>query len=105
MQSYKELERDELLVMSQIPWCYLIAEDYPYGSFSAWLSGLDESTVDRLELYYSVNPQKIPQYIYIVKSNNFGPLFLQHDEIVDGAKTHGYSVEENDVSYKLQKLG
>ena len=105
MQGYKELERDELLVMSQIPWCYLIAEDYPYGSFSAWLSGLDGSTVERLELYYSANPQKIPQYIYIVKSNNFGPLFLQHDEIVDGAKTYGYSVEENDVSYKLQKLG
>ena len=33
------------------------------------------------------------------------PNFNCPDEIVDGAKTHGYSVEENDVSYKLQKLG
>jgi len=103
MQHYRTQEKDQLLVMSQIPWCYLIADDYPYGTFSAWLSGLDSSTVERLELYYSVNPEKIPEYIYIVKSNAFGPLFLQHDDIVNGAAKHGYAVEENEISYKLER--
>ena len=103
MQSYREADRGELLIMSQIPWCYLIADDYPYGSFSAWLSGLDESTVQRLELYYQINPDKIPDYIYIVKSNAFGPLFLQHEDIVAGAESHGYTLLESAVSYKLHK--
>ena len=103
MQSYRETDRGELLIMSQIPWCYLIAEDYPYGSFSAWLSGLDESTVERLELYYEINPEKIPEYIHIVKSNAFGPLFLQHEDIIAGAESHGYTLTESAVSYKLHK--
>ena len=103
MQSYRQADRGELLIMSQIPWCYLIADDYPYGSFSAWHSGLDESTVQRLELYYQINPDKIPDYIHIVKSNAFGPLFLQHEDIVAGAEKHGYTVSESAVSYKLHK--
>lgn len=103
MHSYTELERGELLVMSQIPWCYLIADDYHYGTFSAWLSGLDDSTVSRLELYYSINPHKIPDYIYIVKSNAFGPLFLQHEDILKGAESQGYELLETDVGYKLHK--
>lgn len=103
MQSYRDADREELLIMSQIPWCYLIADDYPYGSFSAWLSGLDDSTVERLELYYSINPEKIPEYIYIVKTNAFGPLFLQHEDIAAGAESHGYALSESAVSYKLHK--
>lgn len=103
MQSYREADRDQLLIMSQIPWCYLIAEDHPYGTFSAWLSGLDDTTVERLELYYSINPHKLPAHIYIVKTNAFGPLFLQHEDIVAGAEAHGYSLEESAVSYKLHK--
>lgn len=103
MESYRHADRGELLIMSQIPWCYLIADDYPYGSFSAWLSGLDRATVQRLELYYSINPDKIPDYIYIVKSNAFGPLFLQHDDIVAESESHGYTLEESAVGYKLHK--
>lgn len=103
MQYLRGQEKQRLLVMSQIPWCYLIADDVPYGTFSTWLSGLDDSTVDRLELYYSINPKNIPTHIYIVKSNAFGPLFLQHEDIVNGAAAHGYTIEENGVSYKLCK--
>ena len=103
MQYYTERPRQELLVMSQIPWCYLIAEDYPYGSFSAWLSGLDESTVQRLQLYYSLNPDKLPRYIYIVKDSAFGPLYLQRENILSDAGQYGYTVTENSVSYKLEK--
>jgi len=103
MQYLSARKEERLLVMSQIPWCYLIADDMPYGTFSAWLSGLDDSTVERLELYYSVNPENIPKHIYIVKSNAFGPLFLQHDDVVKGAAAYGYTLEENSVSYKLYK--
>lgn len=103
MQSYAEAEPGRLLVMSQIPWCYLIADDYPYGSFSAWLSGLDSSTVERLELYYSINPEMKPEYIHIVKSNAFGPLYLEGEAIAAGAAEHGYELEESSVSYKLRK--
>ena len=43
----------------------MIPENMKYASFSAWLSGLDEVTNDRLRLYYKANPEKFPDFIYI----------------------------------------
>ena len=63
MQYYSEKERGNILVYAQETWCYLIPDDYPSASFSAWLSGTDESTQQRLALYYRLNPEKYPEYI------------------------------------------
>ena len=78
-------------------------DDYPYASFSAWLSGLNEETERRLALYYDMNPAKEPQYIYILKDNAFAQPGLDSAAIRAAAEENGFSVTENDVSWKLEK--
>lgn len=102
--AYSDKERGNILVCAQETWCYLILDDYPYSTFSAWLSGIDEVTAERLELYYGINPQKSPRYIYILKDNAFAQPDIDTGEVYAAAKKYGYAVEENDVSYKLEKF-
>lgn len=100
---YSDKERGNILVCAQETWCYLILDDYPYASFSAWLSGIDDVTAERLALYYSLNPQKEPRYIYILKDNAFAQPGIDANEVYEAAESYGYSLEENDISFKLEK--
>jgi hypothetical protein len=68
---------------------------------SAWISDDDnaqDSNIARLKTYYSLNPDKTPKYIYIPKSANwdFSNIYIE-------AARYGYSIVENDISYKLSK--
>ena len=96
---YNDKERDEILFLTAKTWCYLRAGDYPYGTLSAWISGEKPSSIERLKVYYSVNPEKKPTYIYIPKSSEWD-LSNIHAE----ASNYGYTVNENSVSYKLEKV-
>ncbi len=102
MSEYKG-ENGNILIYSQQAWEYLAA-DMPYASFSAWLSGLDEETDTRLELYFSMNPDKVPDYIFIPKTSAFGEDNIAPETIYSAAEKHGYSIDENDLSYKLYRL-
>ena len=104
MQYYSEKERGNILVYAQETWCYLILDDYPYASFSAWLSGTDESTQQRLALYYRLNPEKYPEYIYILKNTAFSQPNIDASEVYAAAEKHGFSVTENELSSKLEKI-
>lgn len=108
-QSYENIYRDmqsfsdkdgKILVYSQQGWEYLIA-DRPYASFSAWLSGLDKTSVERLELYYRTAPENSPDIIYIPKTSAFGELNFSSDRIYKAAETGGYSVGESGTGYIL----
>jgi len=101
MAEYKGRDGN-ILVYSQQAWEYLIP-DMPYATFSAWLSGLDEKTNERLALYYDMNPGKIPDHIYIPKASAFGELNIPPEQIYSDAERCGYMIEENEVSYKLEK--
>ena len=55
---------DHVLILSQNTWYYLMI-DYRIGAYSGWLSGINASTIDRLEAYYSLNPDKIPDVVWV----------------------------------------
>ncbi|MBQ7132902.1 MAG: acyltransferase family protein [Ruminococcus sp.] len=96
LESYDSVKEGDILILSERTWCYLKTNDKPYGSFSAWMSGENETALSRLKLYYQVNPDKVPEYIYIPKANK-----LDTAQLSSIAQSHGYEAVENDVSYKL----
>ena len=98
LQYYKSKPKDKILFLTAKTWCYL-AVDFPYGTLSAWISGENPSSVERLKTYYSVNPEEIPKYIYIPKDSQW-----DFTNIYSDAYSYGYSFEENEISYKLEKI-
>lgn len=98
LQYYKSKPKDKILFLTAKTWCYL-AVDFPYGTLSAWISGENSSSVERLKTYYSVNPEEIPKYIYIPKDSQW-----DFTNIYSDAYSYGYSFEENEISYKLEKI-
>ena len=98
LQDYKGKQSDNILFLTDKTWCYLAVENYSYGTLSAWTPEGNQSTIDRLRMYYSVNPDKKPTYIYILKDSKWNLANL-HAE----ANKYGYRVLESQVSYKLQK--
>ena len=54
------------LVTDNYPWCYLYAEKN-YSCHAQWILGYRWFEVDgeRLKSYYELNPEKIPEYIYV----------------------------------------
>lgn len=98
LQYYKNKQEDKILFLTSKTWCYL-AVDFPYGTLSAWISGEKPSSVERLKTYYRVNYEEIPKYIYIPKDSEW-----DFRNIYNDAGASGYSVEENDISYKLEKI-
>lgn len=43
--------------------------DYRNGAYSAWLSGVDDVTLDRLEAYYALHPEKLPAAAWTASEN------------------------------------
>ncbi len=56
-----------VLILSKMCWLYLYL-DCPFGVYSAWQNSFEP---DRLQAYYTQNPQKSPKYIYISAVNPF----------------------------------
>lgn len=99
MQFYDNVEPDNLLVLSKKTWCYLMLDDFPYGTFSAWLSGENANSLIRLQQFYSINPDKVPIYIYLPKISDYDTM-----AIIEKAVENGYSYAENNISYKLTRV-
>lgn len=52
------------------------------GAYSGWLSGYDDSTIARLNMFYDMYPDKLPNYIYIPENNQWNmDLFIS--EVID----------------------
>lgn len=100
LQDYRDRPRDNILLLTEKTWCYLTLEDFPYGTYSAWLSGINQGVVDteRLLLYYRLNPDKIPRYIYVPKGSSF-----DRDTLQMAAERYGYRFEESAVSCRLTR--
>lgn len=94
---YGSKEPDKILFLCGKSWTYLTAEDYPYGTLSAWMSE-NEASFNRLLTYYEVNPEQKPKYVYIPKQSAW-----DLTRVYQKATEYGYSVDENDISYKLEK--
>lgn len=58
-----------VLFLSENTWLYPVFENYRNSAYSAWLSGVNDKTVERLMRYYSLRPEKKPDLIYIEAIN------------------------------------
>jgi hypothetical protein len=66
---------EKVLFLSRNTWLYLNAEK-ENASYSAWLSGVNDHTLYRLEQYYQLFPEKIPEVVYFDRDyTNYIPVF------------------------------
>ena len=67
----QELERraagGPALPLTEETWMFM--GDYRSGAYSAWLSGVTDTTLDRLEAYYALNPEKLPAAAWTASEN------------------------------------
>jgi len=99
LMSYNQKEKEKILCLTNRTWTYLAMNRFEYATLSAWVSGENENSINRLNLYYSVNPEKKPKYIYIPKASEW-----DFSDIYSKANTAGYNIVENSISYKLEKV-
>lgn len=64
----KDTRIKSVLFLSKNTIPYLSAQK-EIASFSAWLSNVNDTSVSRLELYYRLHPNKIPDAIYVEAEN------------------------------------
>lgn len=62
-------DKESILFLSEETWLYLLYENYENSAYSAWLSGVNDTTVERLKTYYSLRENKIPDLIYVEASD------------------------------------
>ena len=60
----KDPQVRSVLYLSEKTWLYLLDGEKRMAAYSAWLSGVNESTLDRLDAYYALNPDKRPDAVY-----------------------------------------
>ena len=75
-----------LLILSNNTNLYLSA-GREFATYSAWLGGVDDYTMQRVDVFYDIRPEKIPDTIYIEKG------FSQYNEMF---ADKGYDSEQLD---------
>ncbi|HAY73622.1 MAG TPA: hypothetical protein DCY31_07230 [Ruminococcaceae bacterium] len=87
---------DKVLILSARTWLTLENQGVT-AQYSAWLSGIGESTIERLNEYYKLNPERKPDYVYIckdeAKENNY--------DIIKWAEKNNRKVKESALSYVI----
>lgn len=87
---------DKVLILSARTWLTLVNQGVT-AQYSAWLSGIGENTIDRLNEYYKLNPGRKPDYVYIckdeAKENNY--------DIIKWAEKNNRNVKESALSYVI----
>ena len=63
LQQIEAYEPEKVLFLSKSTWYYLVT-DYEICTYSAWIAGVTNHSVDRLAAYYRLNPEKIPDVVY-----------------------------------------
>jgi hypothetical protein len=96
--AYRGKSSDNILIMSERTWCYIALNNFDYGTYSAWLSGEKDLTLNRLQKFYSLNPKKIPKYVFIPKDTKW-----DINRILNEALHDGYTYKETEVSYQLER--
>lgn len=87
---------DQILVFENDPLLYLIAEK-SVASYSPWLSKISQHTVDHLQLYYSMHPEKEPD-IVIVPSDNYADYLSDFSNYTLSGRGMLYTFMENNNS-------
>lgn len=59
---------EQVLYLTETTWYYLQGQG-KNAAYSAWLSGVSQYTLDQLEAYYAINPQKLPDVVYTMDTD------------------------------------
>lgn len=94
-QSIREETEGNILYYSKYTYLFL-ADSKGSAAYSAWLSGVNDSSYQKLLRYYELNPDKIPSYIYCLKDD---PWIQEHVHQV--ADQYGYDILELELGYLL----
>ena len=83
----KERGFRKMLFLSDSSWYYLF-DNFEICTYSTWLSGVNDHTLLRLQAYYTINPEKLPDAVLVEFENReYGEKFC---EIMD------YHMEETE---------
>lgn len=83
----KDRGYQKMLFLSDSSWYYLF-DDFEMCAYSTWLSGVNDHTLFRLQAYYTINPEKLPDAVLVEFENReYGEKFC---EIMD------YHMEETE---------
>ena len=93
---------DNILFMSisTLPYLAVGNGKFPYGTYSAWLSGENQTSFERLKSYFELNPDKTPKYIFMPKSSGW-----DKDYVLQQLESMGYGIEESNYGYKMKRAG
>lgn len=94
-QSVRDWADGPVLYYTRNTFLYL-ADSKDNASFSAWTSGINESSAKKLLEYYRLNPSKIPAIIYCLKADSFAA-----EHVSQFAKTYHYNLQETTLGYVL----
>ena len=100
VEPYNYVEPGNILFMSTSTSPYLAVGNgkFSYGTYSAWLSGENQTSFERLKSYFEINPDKTPKYIFLPKSSGWDKNYVLHE-----LRSMGYTVQETDSAYMMTK--
>ena len=89
LEQVEEYHGENVLYLSENTWFYLQGKGR-MSTYSAWLSGVNEHTLDRLAVYYDINPHKLPDAVYVstkdeAVAEQFCERFSYYPEQINGA--------------------
>ena len=99
LKYYKTRPAGSLLILDERTWCYLATDPMEYATFSAWISGENQTALNRLDSYFHVNPDKVPDYIFLPKDSDFE----DPQAILAAAQAQGYTLTESGLSWYLER--
>ena len=77
LQVLEKYDPEKVLFLSKSTWYYL-ATDYESSTYSAWIAGVTEHSINRLEAYYALNPHKMPDAVFAdIQYKEIAQLFCQ----------------------------
>ena len=105
----KQLRTDENVLFLTPETQFYLCTGSSLAQFSAWMPFYMDSTQERLEAYYALNPDKRPDAILIEKSpvyfHSVSPVdYFDDDDIQNWAAEHGFSFEEDDICIFMRRL-
>ena len=98
ISDFMNRENGNILFLTPRTWTYLAMNDFGYATYSAWLPDNTNNTLERLQSYFELNPDKVPRYIYIPKDTKFDAM-----QLVATAQAKGYTMTETTESYHLER--
>ena len=70
-----------VLYLSENTWFYFLSPHQRISAYSAWLSGVNDLTLNRLSSYYKLCPDKLPDVVFIDQDRAaFGDFFVNNYE-------------------------